>query len=61
TLLVHPQIAEYLTEGQMTIVSRLMIKYFIKISVQQNDSINIDKFRVISDRKQKDITNEYMN
>ncbi len=61
TLLVHPQIAEYLTEGQMTIISRLMIKYFVKISVQQNDSISIDKFRVISDRKQKDITNEYLN
>lgn len=31
TLLVHPQIAEYLTEGQMTIISRLMIKYLLKL------------------------------
>ncbi|MGI6369773.1 MAG: Rne/Rng family ribonuclease [Ignavibacteria bacterium] len=60
TLLVHPQIAEYLTEGNMPIISRLMIKYFIKINVQQNDSIGIDKFRVISNRKQKDITQEFL-
>ncbi len=60
TLLVHPEIAEYLTEGNMPIISRLMIKYFAKITVQQNDSISIDKFRFISNRKQKDITQEYL-
>jgi len=59
-LLVHPQTAEYLTEGASPIISRLMIKYFVKINVLQNDSIGIDKFRVISSRKQKDITNEYL-
>ncbi len=59
-LLVHPQTAEYLLEGSFSIISRLMIKYFVKINVLQNDSINIDKFRVVSVRKQKDITNEYL-
>ena len=59
-LIVHPQIAEYLTEGNFSVISRLMIKYFTKIHVMQTDSINIDKFRVVSVRKQKDITNDYM-
>jgi ribonuclease G len=59
-LMVNPQIAEFLTEGDYSIISRLMIKYFVKITVQQNDSIPIDNFRVMSVRKQKDITNEYV-
>ncbi len=59
-LLVHPQVAEYLTEGTTPIISRLMLKYFMKINVLQNDSIGIDKFRIVSLRKQKDITNEYL-
>lgn len=57
TLLVHPEIAEYLTEGAFSIVSRLMIKYFVKIKVLQSDSLTIEQFRVISERRQKDITN----
>ena len=59
-LIVHPQIAEFLTEGNFSVISRLMIKYFTKIHVMQTDSISIDKFRVVSVRKQKDITNDYM-
>lgn len=57
---VHPYIATYITEGTISIVSKLMLKYFVKISVQQNDSVQIDKFRFISVRKEKDITNDYM-
>ena len=59
-LLVQPQIARFLTEGEFSIISRLMIKYFTKITVLQSDSIPIDSFRVISVRKQKDITQEYL-
>jgi ribonuclease G len=59
-LMVHPKIAEFLTEGSYSIISRLMVKYFLKISVLQADSIALDSFRIISVRKQKDITSDYM-
>ncbi len=59
-LQVHPNIASYITEGTFSIISRLMLKYFVKIVVQQSDTIGIDKFRFISVRKDKDITNEFM-
>ncbi|HOQ48602.1 MAG TPA: Rne/Rng family ribonuclease, partial [Candidatus Kapabacteria bacterium] len=59
-LQVHPNIATYITEGTFSIISRLMLKYFVKITVQQSDTIGIDKFRFISVRKDKDITNEFM-
>jgi hypothetical protein len=38
----------------------LMIKYFLKIVVLQSDSVPVDTFKVISVRKQKDITQEYV-
>jgi ribonuclease G len=57
-LIVHPKIAEFLTEGEFSIISKLMIKYFVKINVLQNDSIVVDKFRIVSVRKQKDITGD---
>ena len=60
TLEVHPHIATFLSEGTFSRLSRLMIKYFVRIKLQQNELIHIDKFRFYSDKKQKDITQEFM-
>lgn len=59
-LQVHPHMADYLTTGTISRISRLMIKYFVKIKIQQNPHMMIDDFRFISSRKQKDITSEYL-
>ena len=59
-LMVHPQIAEFLTEGDYPIISKLMLKYFLKIAILQTDAIPLDSFRINSVRTQKDITEEYM-
>ncbi len=58
-LQVHPNVAEYLTDGTISRLSRLMIKYFVKIKVQQSQHVQIDNFRFYSARRQKDITGEY--
>ncbi len=58
-LYVHPQIAQYISEGTFSKLSRLMIKYFVKIKVQQNDQFTMDTFRFHSFRRQKDITQEF--
>jgi ribonuclease G len=57
---VHNSIANYLTEGSWSLISKLMIKYFARIKVQQSDSIAIDQFKFYSVRQQKDITAEYL-
>lgn len=57
---VHPHIATFLSEGTLSRISRLMIKYFVKIKVQQSDHLRIDDFRFFSVRNQKDITQDYM-
>jgi ribonuclease G len=56
---VHPHVAAYLAEGTISRLTRLMIKYFIKIKVKQNEHIHFDKFKFYSVRKNKEITHEY--
>ncbi len=58
---VHPHVASYLTEGTISRLSKLMLKYFVKIKVLQNEHIPIDSFKFESVRRNKDITQEYMN
>jgi ribonuclease G len=57
---VHPTIADYITSGTWSIISKLMIKYFARIKVQQSESVGIDQFKFYSVRQQKDITGEYL-
>lgn len=57
---VHPHMAAYLTEGTISSISKLMIKYFVKIKVMQKEDLPIDHFRFVSVRQQKDITSEYL-
>jgi len=58
-LYVHPAIAEYITDGSISIVSKMMLKFFVKISVRQDPTVRIDSFKVFSIRQQRDITNDY--
>ncbi len=59
-LLVHPQVAEFLTEGDYPISTKLMLKYFVKLIILQVDTLPIDSFKMYSVRTKKDITNDYM-
>lgn len=60
-LVVHPDIADYMTTGTLSRLSKLMIKYFVKISIKQADSMSINQFKFISMKRQTDITSEYLN
>ncbi len=59
-LYIHPNFAEYLTEGTISRLSKLMFKYFVKIKVQQNDTVSINSFKFYSVKRQKDITSDYL-
>ena len=59
TLVVHPWIAIYLTEGSYSRLARLMIKYVIKISVLQSEQVNYGEFKFLSEKTGLDITKEY--
>jgi len=58
-LIVHPHVALYLTDGALSRLSRLMIRYFVRIKLVQDENIPIDTFKFESARSKKDITQEY--
>jgi ribonuclease G len=58
-LYVHPHIAEYLTEGKISRLTRLMLKYFIRIKLILDDNLPLDKFRFESIKQNRDVTSEY--
>ena len=58
-LVVHPQIAEYMLDGMMNNIRRLMWKYRLKIEVKKDDSLKTDQFKMIVKKTEKDVTEEF--
>ncbi|MES2764658.1 MAG: Rne/Rng family ribonuclease [Bacteroidota bacterium] len=58
TLAVHPAIATYLTEGVLPKLTRLMLKYFLKVQVQPDDKLHMHEFRFFG-KDGKDITKNF--
>lgn len=59
TLQVHPSLVGFLTEGTLSHAAKLMLKYFVRLRVEEDPTLPIDEFRVISRRRNRDITREY--
>jgi hypothetical protein len=57
-LFVSPEVAAYLSEGMFSRLSKIMLRYFVKIKVLQNDKLTNDKFQFYSVKRQKEITKD---
>jgi len=60
-LRVHPSIAEALTEGAIGRLKKIMLKFFIIVSLDIDKSLAVDEFHFISKKQNKDVTDQYMN
>ncbi|HYF01823.1 MAG TPA: Rne/Rng family ribonuclease [Patescibacteria group bacterium] len=58
SLAVNPVVATYLTEGEMPKLTRLMLKYFLKVKIQPDDKLHVHEFRFYG-RDGKDITKNF--
>jgi len=59
-LIVNPYLADYITSGEITNLTKLIMRHSVKISLRTSYKISLDKFSFISIRQQKDITNQYL-
>ncbi|MCX7908836.1 MAG: Rne/Rng family ribonuclease [Ignavibacteria bacterium] len=57
---VHPHIADYLTEGNISRLTKLMLKYFVRIKLVIDDTLPLDQFKFESIKQNKDITKEFL-
>jgi ribonuclease G len=60
TLTANPVIIDYLTEGAMGRLTKLMLKYFVRIKVVPDESMPVDEFHFFSLRQQIDITEKFL-
>ncbi|MCK4965583.1 ribonuclease E/G, partial [bacterium] len=60
-LTVHPEVADFLVNGNGNILLKLMFKHWIKIDLEEDKMIRKDEFHFYSKKSKKDITREFMH
>ncbi|MCF7823347.1 MAG: Rne/Rng family ribonuclease [Candidatus Marinimicrobia bacterium] len=58
-LIVNPELAKFLRSGRKSVVRIIQWQHFVKIDIVEDESKNMDEFRVFSKKQGKDITDEY--
>jgi ribonuclease G len=58
-LKVHPTIASHLSEGRLSRLRKMMVKYFVLIKLEADTALAVDEFKFISKKQNKDVTNQY--
>ena len=58
-LRVNPVIAEYLSVGTISRLTKLQFKFFVKIKITPDTALPADEFKFFSVKQQKDITEQY--
>jgi ribonuclease G len=56
-LKVHPTIATHLSEGSLSRLRKMMVKYFVLIKLEADAALAVDEFKFISKKQNKDVTN----
>ena len=59
TLRINPSLAPALREGTISRLRRIMLKYFVLIKLEEDSSIPIGEFHMISRKQDKDITDQF--
>jgi ribonuclease G len=58
-LKVHPTIASHLSEGRLSRMRKMMLKYFVLIKLEADPSLAVDEFKFVSKKQNKDVTDQY--
>lgn len=54
----HPIVAKKLLEGKIKTLTKLQLKYLMRLRLEQDETIPLDEIKLISKKTQKDITEE---
>ncbi|MEA3287148.1 MAG: Rne/Rng family ribonuclease [Candidatus Marinimicrobia bacterium] len=58
-LIVNPELAKFLRSGRKNVMRSIQWQHFIKVELVEDESKNMDEFRIISKKQGKDITDDY--
>ena len=57
---VHPSLGTKLREGKIKTITKFQFKYFVRIKLNESETINPATFQFISAKNQKDLTTEFI-
>lgn len=60
-LRIHPTLADYLREGSVSRLTKMMLKFLVHIKLELDTKMPMAEFRVISRKQNKDITSIYQS
>lgn len=58
-LRVHPSMALHLQEGTISRLTKIKLRFFVQIKLEEDKGLPVDEFRFFSRKQNKDITSEY--
>jgi ribonuclease G len=54
----HPSVVEKLRKGEFRSLTKLQLKYMVRLKIKEDDSIPIGQFKFFSKKTQKELTEE---
>ena len=55
----HPTVAEKFKKGEFKSLTKLQLKYFVRLKITEDESMPLSKLKFISKKTQKELTNEF--
>jgi ribonuclease G len=59
TLTVHPTIAQYLREGTISRLTKMMFRYLVRIKLEEDAKVPMAEFQFFSPKQNIEITDRY--
>lgn len=60
-LVVHPELAKYLTTGVRSLVRRMTWSYWMRFKIVADENVSLDDFRFMDKMGEEDLTEKYMS
>ncbi len=60
-LVVHPELAKFLTAGVRSLIRRISWTYWMRIKILTDENISLDEFRFLDKNGEEDLTDKYMS
>lgn len=60
-LVVHPELAKFLTTGYRSLIRRMSWSYWMRFKIITDENISLDEFRFLDKMGEEDLTEKYMS
>ena len=60
-LVVHPELAKYLSEGRKSVIRKLTWNYWTRFKVVMDENISLDEFRFLDKMGEEDLTDQFIS